>query len=47
VKQHGGQVVNSVSKKTSYVVVGSDQFRNMTKAKELGAPILDEAGSRN
>jgi DNA ligase (NAD+) len=44
VKQHGGQVVNSVSKKTSYVVVGSDPGSKYDKAKELGAPILDEAG---
>jgi len=44
VRQHGGQVVNSVSKKTSYVVVGSDPGSKYDKAKELGAPILDEAG---
>jgi DNA ligase (NAD+) len=44
VKQHGGEVVNSVSKKTDYVVVGTDPGSKYDKAKELGVPILDEAG---
>jgi len=42
VQQHGGQVVSSVSKKTSYVVVGTDPGSKYDKAKELGVPILDE-----
>src|SRR5499425_3296225 len=44
VKQHGGKVVGSVSKKTDYVVVGADPGSKYDKAKELGVPILDEAG---
>jgi len=44
VKQHGGKLVGSVSKKTDYVVVGTDPGSKYDKAKELGVPILDEAG---
>jgi len=41
----GGKVTNSVSKKTSYVVVGADPGRSKyDKAVQLGVPILDEAG---
>jgi DNA ligase (NAD+) len=40
----GGKVVGSVSKKTSYVVVGESPGSKFTKAEQLGVPILDEAG---
>jgi DNA ligase (NAD+) len=43
VKQHGGSVSGSVSKKTSYVVVGTDPGSKYDKAKELGVTILSEA----
>jgi DNA ligase (NAD+) len=43
VRQHGGSVVSSVSKKTSYVVVGTDPGSKYDKAKELGVPILTES----
>ena len=43
VKQHGGSVSSSVSKKTSYVVVGTDPGSKYDKAKELGVTILNEA----
>src|SRR5262249_52983585 len=43
VKQHGGSVVSSVSKKTSYVVVGTDPGSKYDKAKELDVPILSES----
>lgn len=43
VQQHGGKVGGSVSKKTDYVVVGTDPGSKYGKAKELGVPILTEA----
>lgn len=43
VKQHGGTVTSSVSKKTDYVVVGSDPGSKHDKAKSLGVTILDES----
>jgi DNA ligase (NAD+) len=42
VKQNGGKVSGSVSKKTDYVVVGTDPGSKYDKAKELGVTILDE-----
>ena len=41
-EKNGGKVSGSVSKKTSYVVVGEDAGGKLDKAKELGIPILSE-----
>jgi DNA ligase (NAD+) len=43
VAAHGGKAGSSVSKKTSYVVVGEDPGSKSEKAKSLKVPILNEA----
>ena len=46
IKAAGGKVVNSVSKKTDYVVAGESPGSKLAKAEELGTEVLDEAGLR-
>ncbi|MBQ3707757.1 MAG: NAD-dependent DNA ligase LigA [Clostridia bacterium] len=42
IKQNGGKTAGSVSKKTAYVLAGSDAGSKLTKANELGIPVLSE-----
>jgi DNA ligase (NAD+) len=46
VQQRGGKISGSVSKKTSFVVVGELPGSKYDKAVQLGVPVLDEDGFR-
>ena len=43
VEESGGRVASSVSKKTSFVVVGEDAGSKLEKARALGVETIDEA----
>ncbi|MEK7116433.1 MAG: BRCT domain-containing protein, partial [Patescibacteria group bacterium] len=52
VRSHGGEVSESVSKKTTYVVVGADPGSKLRRAESLGVRTLDlvalrVSGARN
>jgi DNA ligase (NAD+) len=44
IEAQGGKVSGSVSKKTDYVVVGTDAGGKLAKAEALGVVLLDEDG---
>ena len=46
IEEHGGKVTDSVSKKTSYLLLGEAPGSKLAKAQDLGVPIIDEAGLR-
>jgi DNA ligase (NAD+) len=43
IEERGGRVAGSVSKKTDYVLAGSEAGSKLDKAKEFGVKIIDEA----
>lgn len=43
IEVNGGTVGSSVTKKTSFLVVGDDAGSKLEKAKSLNIPVLDEA----
>ncbi len=46
IEEHGGKVIESVSKKTSYLVLGENPGSKLDKAKALGVQVIDETGLR-
>jgi DNA ligase (NAD+) len=44
IESHGGKSTDSVSKKTSYLVLGENPGSKFEKAKSLGVKIIDEEG---
>jgi DNA ligase (NAD+) len=46
IEGNGGKVTDSVSKKTSYLVLGENPGSKLEKAKSLGVKILDETQLR-
>jgi DNA ligase (NAD+) len=44
IKELGGTVGDSVSRKTSYLLAGEDAGSKLARAQKSGTPILDEAG---
>jgi DNA ligase (NAD+) len=46
IQAHGGKVTSSVSRKTSYLVVGESPGSKLDEGRKLGVPGIDEAGLR-
>ncbi len=42
IRRHGGNAASSVSKKTHFVLCGTDAGSKLTKARALGVPVIDE-----
>jgi DNA ligase (NAD+) len=46
IQAYGGKVIDSVSKKTDFLVLGENPGSKLAKAQSLGVPVIDEAGLR-
>ena len=42
IEKYGGKAAGSVSKKTDYVLAGENAGSKLTKAQELGIPVISE-----
>ena len=47
IREHGGKISSSISKKTDFVIVGDSPGSKYDKAKQLGIKILDEKQFKN
>jgi len=46
IQSNGGKVTDSISKKTSYLVLGENPGSKLEKARELGVKVIEEEGLR-
>ena len=46
IEQRGGKVIDSVSKKTDYLVLGESPGSKLARAQSLGVKIVDESALR-
>jgi DNA ligase (NAD+) len=44
IRDQGGEVADSVTKKTSYVALGDNPGSKLAKAQKMGIEIIDESG---
>ena len=42
VERYGGKVTGSVSRKTDYLLCGENAGSKLTKAQQLGIPVIDQ-----